>query len=234
MRRVAAYTALLIAATIIVVMFFTVGGRKGECESTCGLMYGNKVDGVVRYAYENGDYNSTVLERLNNMRDTWLSADFRLRVFHRAHALCQGVPTNELMKTISTTVIEIRPRKVAVRIRSTGPSQEVASACARSFSREIVESTVALGNRCREIGVAQLRRNYERQERYMSSLQKELQRIKEGATNAEHEEIKNIQDKLDVQRKKLDSMKSDIVAAQNVDCWCGFFVEMDESSVRHL
>ena len=137
------------------------------------------------------------------MRDTWLSADFRLRVFHRAHALCQGVPTNELMKTISTTVIEIRPRKVAVRIRSTGPSQEVASACARSFSREIVESTVSLGNRCREIGVAQLRRNYERQERYMSSLQKELQRIKEGATNAEHEEIKNIQDKLDVQRKYL-------------------------------
>ena len=118
MGRAIAFTALLIAAMVIVVMFLTADGRNGEYESTCGLMYGDRIDGVVRFAFENGDHDSAALERLDNMRKTWLSSDFRMRVFHRAYALCQGVPTNELMNTISAAVIEVRPRKVAVQIRS--------------------------------------------------------------------------------------------------------------------
>ena len=81
MRRTTIWMMFLVAVTIIVVMFLMSAGRGGEYRSTCGLVYGSKVDGVVRYAFENNDHDSTALERLNDMRATWLAQDFRLRFF---------------------------------------------------------------------------------------------------------------------------------------------------------
>ena len=81
MRRTTIWMMFLVAVTIIVVMFLMSAGRGGEYRSTCGLVYGSKVDGGVRYAFENNDHDSTALERLNDMRATWLAQDFRLRFF---------------------------------------------------------------------------------------------------------------------------------------------------------
>lgn len=225
MRRTTILMTLLASATIIVVMVLMSARRGGEHGYMCGLVYGNKVDGVVRYAFENDNRDSTALERLNDMRAAWLAQDFRLQVFHRACAQCRDIPTNDLMTVVMRTTVEIRPKKISVLIRSVASTTEIASACAQSFAREIIESTIVKGNQCKEAGVAQLRRNYEKQERHVFRLQKELQLVKADASNAETAAVKRLESEIASLRKRLAAMQRDISAVQKVDGWCGFFEE---------
>ncbi len=229
MRRMTICMMLLASAAIIVAMFLMPVGRSSEYGSTCGLMYGSKVDGVVRYAFENNDHDSTALERLNDMRATWLAQDFRLRVFHRACAQCREVPTNDLMTVVMRTTVEVRPKKISVLIRAVASTPEIASACAQSFSREIIESTIEKGNQCKEIGAAQLRRNFEKQERHASRLQKELQSMKANASNIETAAVKRLESEIASLRKRLVAMQLDMSAVQEVDSWCGIFEEAEYS-----
>lgn len=229
MRRTAIWMILLSAATIIVIMSLMPAGRGGEYGYMCGLVYGSKVDGIVRYAFENNNNDSTALERLNDMRATWLAHDFRLRVFHRACAQCREVPTNDLMTVVMRTTVAVRPKKISVLVRAVASTTEIASACAQSFAREIIESTIVKGNQCKEIGLAQLRSNYEKQERHVSRLQKELRLLKANASNGETEAVKRLESEIASLRKRLVAMQLDISDAQKVDSWCGFFESKEYS-----
>ena len=218
-----AFCGMIVIAAAVVIALAMLFMHK-EYEATLGLAYGHNVGGRIHYAFENDD-NSTVYDRLVTMREVWLSPCFRSRVYNRVRADRANAPTNDMIKAISSAKVEIRARKVSVLVRVTASSQEIASACAKAFSREIVDSTAAKGRECKQKGVGQLKRNCEKRERYVASLRGKLCQLK--AENVEERELKEAEGRLDSQERILAEMKADVDKLQAEDSWCGFFVEME-------
>jgi hypothetical protein len=214
-----AFTAAAVA--IVVVMYFV----HQEYEATCGLAYGHDADGEIHYAFEN-DGNSTAIDQLFAMRKIWLSPGFRSRVYKRVRAECANAPTNDIIKAISSAELEIRARKVSVLVRVTASSQSLANACAKAFSKEIADTTAAQGQECKKKGVAQLKRNCEKQERYITSLREKLCQMR--GKNVKESELKEAEDRLVSQERILAAMIADVSKFQAEDSWCGFFVEMND------
>lgn len=194
--------------------------------ATCCLACGHNVGGSIHYAFENGR-DSTVYDRLVTMRKRWLSPDFLARVYTRACAECAEAPTNDMEKAVSLVEVEIRQQKASVLVRVKASSQEIASACVKALSREIVDLAADDGYECKRIGISQLKRNLEKQERYVSSLRKKLCQLKADKTGTEASEVKNAEDRLISQERILAAMKADVDKSQSEDSWCGFFVEMN-------
>ena len=198
-----------------------------EYEATCGLAYGHNVGGTIHYAFENGG-NSAAYDRLATMREVWLSPSFRSRVYNRVRADCANPSTNDMIKAISLAEVEIRARKVSVLVRVKASSQEIACACAKAFSREIVDATAVKGRECKQKGVGQLKLNCEKRERYVANLRKKLCQLK--AEKVEERELTEAEDWLISQERILVAMKMDVAKLQAEDSWCGFFEEMNDDS----
>lgn len=214
-----AFTAA--AAAIVLAMHFV----HQEYEATCGLAYGYNVGGEIHYAFGNNG-NSTARDQLVAMREIWLSPGFRLRVYKRVRAECANAQTNDMMKAISSAEVEIRERKVSVLVRVKASSYGLASACVKAFSQEIIDATAAQGEEGKKKGIAQLQRNCEKQERYVTSLRKRLCQMR--GENVEESELKDAEDRLVSQERLLAAMKADASKLRAVDSWCGFFVEMND------
>ena len=223
MARKALYYTIAVTASVAAIalaLFFA----QQEYEATCGLAYGHRVGGNIYYALEN-DGNSTAYDQLVNMRKVWLSPDFRSRVCKRVRAECANASTNDMINAIASADVEIRLQKVSVLVKVKAPSKKVAITCAKAFSEEIIDSTAVQGQKCKERGVNQVKRNCEKQERYVSSLRKKVCQLK--AEKASPEVLKEVEDRLVSQGEILAAMKADVVKLQAEDSWCGFFVEMN-------
>ena len=107
-----------------------------------------------------------------------------------------------------------------------------AKACAKAFSGEIIDSTALQGQKCKERGVDQVKRNCEKQERYVASLRRKLRQLKSEETSLEANELKYAEDRLVSQERILALMKEDVAKLQAVDSWCGFFVGMSDVVCR--
>lgn len=196
-----------------------------EHEATCGLAYGHAANGGIHYAFEKDD-NSAARDRLVAMRKIWMSPGFRSRVYKRVRAECANAPTNDVIKAVASADVEIRARKLSVLVRVKASSQGLASACAKAFSREIIDATADQGQECKRKGVAQLKRNCEKQERYVISLRKKLCHLR--GENVEECELKEAENRLVSQERILVAMKADASKFEAEDFWCGFFVEMKD------
>ena len=217
----------VLAVTIALSLFFA----RQEYEATCGLAYGHRIGGNIYYAFEN-DGNSTAYDQLVNMRKVWLSPCFRSQVYKRVRAECANAPTNDMINAIASAEVEIRSQKVSVLVKVKAQSKEIAIVCAKAFSGEIIYSTAVQGQRCKERGVNQVKRNCEKQERYVASLRRRLYQLKMEKTSLETAELKDAEDRLVSQERILASMKADVAKLQADDSWCGFFVEMSDVICR--
>ena len=213
------------AAAAVAVVVLSIHFMHQEYEATCGLAYGHAADGEIYYAFEK-DGDSTARDRLVAMRKVWISPSFRLRVYNRVRAECANAPTNDVIRAIASADVEIRARKVSVLVRVKASSQGLASACVKAFSREIADATADQGQKCKRKGVAQLKCNCEKQERYVTSLREKLCQLR--GENAERREIEEAEYRLVSQERILAAMKADASKFQMEDSWCGFFVEMKD------
>ena len=230
MARKALYYTIAVTASVAAIalaLFFA----QQEYEATCGLAYGHRVGGNIYYALEN-DGNSTAYDQLVNMRKVWLSPDLRSRVCKRVRAECANASTNDMINAIASADVEIRLQKVSVLVKVTAPSKKVAITCAKAFSEEIIDSTAVQGQKCKERGVNQVKRNCEKQERYVASLRRKLYQLKTEKTCLEAAELKDAEARLLSQERILESMKMDVTKLQSDDSWCGFFVEMGDIVCR--
>jgi len=224
MVRKALFFTLAVAVLAIVIALAVAFARQ-EYEATCALSYGHRVGGNVYYAFEN-DCNSTAYDQLVAMRESWLSPDFQSRIYKRVHAECANAPSNDMIKAISSAEVEIRAKRASVLVRVKASSQEIARACAKAFSREIVGATADQAHECKKRGVDQLKHNCEKQERYVISLREKLYQLKTG--NTEESKLKEAEGRLVSQEEILAAMKADVVKLKADDSWCGFFVEMND------
>lgn len=216
---VACTISVLLVSAVLLVFFLP-----RSYESTCGLAYRDSAEGSNRYAFDDGDKNPAVVKRLLEMRNSWLTRDFKLRVCRRILSQCQDAQDDELMRVVSAASMEIRPQKISVLVRVKAPSPELSSICAQAIAEEIIALTAEQGRLAKEKGIAQLRRNHDKHEQYAASLRKDLKRLKAKVGGADGMMVKSIEDRIAMEEKTIAALDVDLAAIQKVDCWCGIFV----------
>ena len=195
-----------------------------EYESVSKLCCFENREGHKRYGFEDNEKDIHLYETVVRMSEKWQSNQFRAEV---GRALKPNGWDEKAKRCIDCAKIEVRSDKACVVVVTRSDDGEIAHVCAAGLANAIISTQIEEERRRSAQGVEQLKRNCDKQERYVALLAKKRNDAKTVAGNGE---ISALEKELARQQKTLIGMREALTRMKRENGFGLFFENIQSSS----